>query len=281
MYKSKFTKFALLVFIFSSFAQANEEDLKRALRDGNWPEVKRLLQSEPKLIKFRPDGQHTLRWHLEENEQWELLAEVDASGIGRQFNIPAQMFGSFFGVGSNGAGFIRVTPNSQEASGITNDEGDCVISMSDTEGVRVKLSRESCGSEERFSEREREREFERMQREMERNAREREREMASAQREVERVQREQERAQRQQRFAVPPATPPQGFRGDWTGSFKLKDGSEAVHTPKSVSAFGSTSGRSVSLSRRRDGDVSTQIRLLTDSTREEFYEALKAAGLID
>lgn len=71
------------------------------------------------------------------------------------------------------------------------------------------------------------------------------------------------------------------FKGNWSGSFTLKDGTEVVHTPTFTRMAFMTAGTGISIKARSFNGLSLSehgIQLQTNSTRDEFVEALKRSG---
>lgn len=73
----------------------------------------------------------------------------------------------------------------------------------------------------------------------------------------------------------------QEFRGNWTKSFALVDGSQVVHTPQNV-RLGGMQCRDLNMSMKQYNGypVNAPLQLKTDSTEEEFLQALSATGLL-
>lgn len=74
------------------------------------------------------------------------------------------------------------------------------------------------------------------------------------------------------------------FKGDWTESFYLKDGSAIIHTPAHIKLGFITSGNSIVMkSKSYNGYPMSDIGLSvkTNSTREEFVQALIKSGLYE
>ncbi len=72
------------------------------------------------------------------------------------------------------------------------------------------------------------------------------------------------------------------FKGNWTQSFQLKDGSLITHTPKMVSVGGMGAGEGLSMkspyfNNMRMSDTGLDVK--TNSTIEEFKAALVKSGL--
>ena len=72
------------------------------------------------------------------------------------------------------------------------------------------------------------------------------------------------------------------FKGNWTENFILKDGSPIVHTPNYVSLGFMTGGKGLNLISPSYNNIPMTeegLRVKTNSTREEFIEALITSGL--
>ena len=75
--------------------------------------------------------------------------------------------------------------------------------------------------------------------------------------------------------ASPSAVP---FKGNWTESFKLKNGETITHTPQNVRMGSFTVGKGLTLKNSNFNGKIFNIHVVTDSTREEFVAALKRDG---
>jgi hypothetical protein len=74
------------------------------------------------------------------------------------------------------------------------------------------------------------------------------------------------------------------FKGNWTASYKLKDGSICVHTPQSTSMGGMMSGQGFSIQSKSYNGIPMSeegLVLQTNSTQQEFIEALRKSGLYE
>lgn len=72
------------------------------------------------------------------------------------------------------------------------------------------------------------------------------------------------------------------FRGNWTKTFTLIDGSTVLHTPDSVSLGFMKLGKGITLDTPNYNGfpVKAPIQLKTNSTLEEFLQALRITGLL-
>lgn len=74
------------------------------------------------------------------------------------------------------------------------------------------------------------------------------------------------------------------FKGNWSGTFTLKDGSVVTHEPNRTSLGFMSSSQGISMKTKNYNrfPVSEEgIQLKTNSTKEEFIAALVASGLYD
>lgn len=70
------------------------------------------------------------------------------------------------------------------------------------------------------------------------------------------------------------------FKGNWTETFSLKDGHYVVHTPDYVSFDGLIrAGEALNLDTILNGTRITNFHVKTDSTRDEFVQALRQSNL--
>lgn len=71
------------------------------------------------------------------------------------------------------------------------------------------------------------------------------------------------------------------FKGNWSGTFKLLDGTEVIHEPTFTSLSFMVAGKGISMNCRVFNGMPISeygIQLKTNSTREEFVAALLKSG---
>tara|TARA_A100000171_G_C2131975_1_gene147341 strand:- start:833 stop:1135 length:303 start_codon:yes stop_codon:yes gene_type:complete len=72
------------------------------------------------------------------------------------------------------------------------------------------------------------------------------------------------------------------FKGEWTATFTLKDGSQVIHTPKGIAMGGISAGKGIRMdaSKFNSMRLKSPLDLKTNSTKEDFIASLKENGAL-